>query len=102
MSEGKVIQIEPYEIVSVKTVSYIDISIQSISLFKSADIMVKLFDANRTLLDIRFLKLDGDAYLHWPESDEYIINWVTSHLGFSMISHNDEPTPVVEQIPIQL
>ena len=96
MSEGKVIQIVPYPIFSVKTVSYIEISIQSISLFKSADIMVKMFDINRNLVDIKFLKLEGDAYLQWPESDEYIINWVNSNLGFSMINYNEpEPSPVL-------
>ena len=79
-------QIVPQEQITTKVVSSFDIQSIDLILFNSARIRVALLDENANLLDINFLTMEGEDYANWGSDDNYIINYVATKLGFTIIN----------------
>jgi hypothetical protein len=77
------VQIEPTQITQVKNVTSFTVIVANLQLFKSVTILVRLFDENNKFVDSKSLTLDGTDYTNWNNDDNYIINYVASHYGFT-------------------
>lgn len=76
------IKIQPYEQITRKVFSEIDISVDKIKLNTSATIHVNIFDDKGNYADFKTLPLVGDDYAQWATDDSYIIDYVFNQLGF--------------------
>lgn len=83
--------ISPCNIVTTKTITSFKIDRIEISLFKSAIITVILLDSAGSLLDVKFINMNGEDYAKWNEDDSYVIDFIKQSLGFSSV-------PVVETV----
>lgn len=77
-------EINPTTITETKNlaVSFFEVRVMSLELFKSVSIMVTLKDADGNFVGIRNYTLEGADYLGWNNDDAYLINWVAAKLGF--------------------
>jgi hypothetical protein len=65
---------------------------QNISLFVDASFLVVLYDVNNIEVGRKIINLTNEEYLEWKNDDNYIINLITTRLGFTL-------APVVEENP---
>jgi hypothetical protein len=81
--------IQPFEQITTKTITSFRVSIDTIILFTSANIVVDFYDNNNILIDRKRLTISGDDYTNWGNSDEYIINYVANYYNFIIISNTN-------------
>jgi hypothetical protein len=69
-------------ITEIKSVTYTSFTVDLFSMVfnSSATFMVKLYDSNNILLDIRRLTMDGSDYEIWQGDDDYVYFWVNKTL----------------------
>jgi hypothetical protein len=79
-------QIVPYDQITTKQISGFDIQNVDLILFNSARICVRLLDENGNMLDLTFVTMEGEDYTNWGSDDSYIINYVATKLGFTIIN----------------
>jgi hypothetical protein len=79
-------QIVPQEQITTKVVSSFDVQNIELVLFNSARIRVAILDENGNMLDLTFLTMEGEDYTNWGSDDNYIINYVATKLGFTIIN----------------
>jgi hypothetical protein len=61
-----------------KTITGFTVGIRNVVLNQSADLEISLFGEGETLLDMKFIKLEGTAYDAWGASDNYILEFVAT------------------------
>uniref|UniRef100_A0A6C0HCN3 Uncharacterized protein n=1 Tax=viral metagenome TaxID=1070528 RepID=A0A6C0HCN3_9ZZZZ len=81
--------IQPFEQITTKTITSFRVSIDTIILFTSANIVVDFYDNNNILIDRKRLTISGDDYTNWGNSDEYIINYVANYYNFIIIPNTN-------------
>jgi hypothetical protein len=79
-------QIVPYDQITTKVISGFDIQNIELVLFNSARIFVRLLDENGNMMDLKFITMEGEDYANWGSDDNYIINFVATKLGFTIIN----------------
>jgi hypothetical protein len=60
-------------------VEKIKIEISNLILFESCLFRVILFDVENNIIDIKFITLEGEEYLHW-NNDDYITDYIKNKL----------------------
>jgi hypothetical protein len=65
-----------YTLTKSTVIKYLKIEISQLLLFESCSFNVSLYDENKNIIEMRFLKIEGDEYKLWNADDEYIINLV--------------------------
>lgn len=66
-------------------------TVTNIQLFTSANISVNLYNADPQLIKTVDLPLVGTDYDNWANNDQYIIDYVTTKLGFVVAPNPPEP-----------
>ncbi len=84
------INIEPYTITNIKTVSSVKIRIENVQLFKSAVIIIDFYDSNGRMVDNKIIHLSGQEYLDWKD-DSYIYDYLCDKFGIKAILPSQEP-----------
>jgi hypothetical protein len=77
--------IVPVDKTTTKTITKFTLDISKMTLNESATFRVSLFDANNNYIDATNVTLEGQAYLDWGNDDTYIINYVATELGFTLV-----------------
>ena len=70
----------PY--VKTNTINNVVIRIVNIELFKSINVCASLYD-NKSLVDNKMFKIEGDEYNNWSNDDNYIVNLILNKLGMT-------------------
>ncbi len=89
--------ISPCDIVTTKTITSFKIDRIEITLFKSAIITVILLDSAGSLLDVKFINMNGEDYAKWNEDDSYVIDFIKQSLGFSSVPIVEPVSNIVEE-----
>ena len=79
-------QIVPCEQITTKVISGFNIQNIELVLFNSARIIVQLLDENSNMMDIKFITMEGADYTSWGSDDNYILIFVATKLGFTIIN----------------
>jgi len=82
--------VEPVEFVTRHTITDIEIMISHIILFKSVQVLVKLYDEDK-IIDTRILEFEGDDYKRWLVDDD-LVNLTLERLGLTAV------VPIPEQV----
>jgi hypothetical protein len=78
------INVQASTVTSVKTITSFSVRVQPLELFKSVSIIAILFDSDGSVVDTKFMTLEGDDYLGWNNDDQYIINYVANKLNLTV------------------
>ena len=62
------------------TICKASITIQSYIMFKSATLMVSLYDTDDNYISVKVYTLEGTDFSNWGTDDTYVINWVKNKL----------------------
>lgn len=81
------VYIQPSTQVVTNIITSFVVTVTNIQLFKSANLIVDLYNADPRLINTVNLALAGDDYTNWANNDEYIINYVATKLGFVVVSN---------------
>ena len=84
------VPIQEYIQTTTRSFQYMSVQEQNIVLYQSVDILVKLFDANQALCDVKVLSLNGDDYQNWGANDNYILNISCTKLGITLQPTDNE------------
>ena len=99
-----IVDIVPFEQIKKTIATKIDIRVTDIELFKSATMHVVLYDSNMNLIEVLYIKIDGDDYQKWQGDDSYVIQYVAKKIGsdINRIKPIEAPleTPV-EEVPVE-
>ncbi len=76
--------IQPYAMVTTKTIKSFSIRVVSLELFTSVTVVVSLFEESGAIVENRTIRVEGDEYLAWNNDDAYLVNLVASKLGFTL------------------
>ena len=85
------VPIEPSVVTEVKTITNFKLSTQDLQLFTSVTFRCELLNDNGSLIDLKYVVIDGDDYKNWNNDDQYIINKVAEKLGF--VIKPSDPAP---------
>jgi hypothetical protein len=77
--------IQPFEQITTNTLTSFRVSIDNITLFTSANIVVDFYNSSNNLIERKRLTVSGDDYTNWGSSDEYIINYVANYYNLTII-----------------
>ena len=77
------INIQPKENIIVQELTSILINIETVNLFKSANIQVAYFDVNGNYIKMENLIMDGDDYKNLNNDDQYVYSYVYSKLNIT-------------------
>ena len=80
------VNIVPQDIVTTKTVSFVELIDIRIKLYENVQLNVLLKNSSGNLVDVKHLTLTGDDYKNWGNDDNYIISKVLEKLGFTKSS----------------
>lgn len=56
-------------------------------LHKSARFRVIMMDDNNKMTETIYVTLSGEDYLNWGNDDQYVINFIASQLGLTILSN---------------
>jgi hypothetical protein len=97
-------QIQPYNIITTKTVTSFVIDRIELTLFKKALITIVIYDSAKIPVDVRSIELSGSDYEQWNNDDNYVVQYVCNKLGFLLPGSSvEKPTveePVVAEKPV--
>jgi hypothetical protein len=95
-------QVEPS--VYSQTIQYFSIQNTIIIPFTSATVSVSTFDQNKQYIYNRILTMTKEEYLNWNNNDIYLLNWICSKLGLTLINPvpnvSKEKISVIEDHPL--
>jgi hypothetical protein len=89
-------QIQPYNIITTKTVTSFVIDRIELTLFKKALITIVIYDSAKIPVDVRSIELAGSDYEQWNNDDNYVVQYVCNQLGFLLPGSSVEK-PAVEE-----
>jgi len=76
--------IVPFDQVTTTTIYSFQIESIDVQLFTSARVRVNLLDVDGNRINVSFVTLAGEDYTNWGNSDQYILNFVATTLGFTL------------------
>lgn len=77
--------IVPFDKTTTQTIVRFDLDIIELQLYASATFRVLCYDINDKLIDTKFVELEGNAYNNWGNDDEYVVQYVATVLGFTIV-----------------
>jgi hypothetical protein len=51
----------------------------------SVYLCISVYSENQNVIKNDYLLLDGQAYLDWGNDDDYLVQWVATQLGFTLV-----------------
>ena len=79
-------QIVPYDQITTIIIYSFNIENIDLDLFNSAKIRVSLLGEKGNAVDVKYVVMAGEDYTNWGNDDQYVINFVASTLGFTIIN----------------
>jgi pullulanase/glycogen debranching enzyme len=76
--------IENFNMVTTNIVSSFKVEVINFRIFSSVYLRVFLYDNSNKLINSLYLTLSGDDYKNWGNDDNYLINYVANHYGFTL------------------
>lgn len=96
----KNIPIQPYVVTEVKTITSFKINVEQLQLFKSITVRVELLNAEGSVIQLRYVVVDGDDYKNWSTDDNYLINKVAEKIGLTpLLTDSTSTTTEVTPLP---
>jgi hypothetical protein len=80
------LDIVPVDKTTTKTITRFTLDISQLTLGESATFRVSMFDVDDKYIDATYVSLEGQAYLDWGNDDTYVINYVATVLGFTLVA----------------
>jgi hypothetical protein len=77
--------IEPVDKTITQTIVRFSLDIIELILNTSATFRVLCYDVNNKLIETKFVSLEGTDYTNWGNDDEYVVQFVSSQLGFILV-----------------
>ena len=77
--------IVPTEKITTEIVVRFEMYIQDLVLNTSATFRVVSFDIENKPIDTVYVLLSGEDYTNWGNNDEYVIQFVATQLGFTLV-----------------
>ena len=87
-------KIEPFTQTTSVTTESFNVACRNVDLFNNASFTVDTFDSSNNMLNRQVLTMTNQQYLEWNNNDSYVIDWVATTLGFTLI------VPVVPTEPV--
>jgi hypothetical protein len=78
------INVQDSSYVKTNTINKVMIRIMNVDLFNSISVCASLFE-NKTLVDNKVFKIEGEEYSNWGTDDTYIVNLILSKLGMTQV-----------------
>lgn len=101
-------QIQPYDIVTTRTITSFVIDRIELTLFKRAVITIVMYDSANIPVDVRNIELSGSDYEQWNNDDNYVVQYVCNKLGMLLPTVEEpvvepvlEPVTVVEPVTVE-
>ena len=63
------------------TIKYIKIEVFQMILFDSCSFNIFLYDENKNIIEMKFIKLEDENYKLWANDDEFILNFIKKELN---------------------
>ena len=82
----------PFGLVSVveqpktSVIRYADLCCTDLKLHQQATFFVNLYDADRNVLDRKYITISGDDYESWGADDDYVTQLILGKLGLTVDS----------------
>ena len=97
------VSVVPTQFATPQYVHRFSYSVSSFDLFSQITFVVFLYDANNTLLSTSNVTLSGECYKLWGDDDNYILNYISSKLGLTLIPHVTAPVVPAEEsiVPVE-
>jgi len=76
------VNVQDSSYVKTNTINNIIIRIMNVDLFNSITICASLFE-NKSLVDNKVYKIEGEEYSNWGNDDTYIVNLILTKLGMT-------------------
>lgn len=77
--------IQPKDCTETKVATSFRVEIQELTLFKSVNIRVELYNESQHLIALKYIQLEGDDYMNWNNDDSYIIQKVAEKLELVIV-----------------
>lgn len=77
------INVQEKQITTIQKITKVEIMEGKIELDNSASFPVRMMDDNNQLVDIQFVRLEGDDYTNWGNDDQYVVNLILTKLGLT-------------------
>jgi hypothetical protein len=89
--------IQPFVFTTSRTITSFSVFCQDVSLFTSATFRVDSYDENKNIVDRQYLTMSNEQYLAWNNDDSYVINFVATTIGYTIISSSSSTDVSVTQ-----
>ena len=77
--------IVPAETTITNTVVRFEVFINDLVLNTSASFKVWLYDVQGKLFEVKLITMIGEDYTNWGNDDQYVLQFVASQLGFTLL-----------------
>jgi hypothetical protein len=82
--DGKIVQIQPLEVVTVKHKHSFSVTIMHVVMFESVSLSIAFYDENNACIDRENITLTGADYSNWGTDDNYLVNYVAAKYGMQV------------------
>jgi hypothetical protein len=76
------VNVQDSSYVKTNTINNVKIRIMNVDLFNSITVCASLFE-NKSLVDNKVYKIEGEEYSNWGNDDTYIVNLILTKLGMT-------------------
>jgi len=85
------ISVDPKDFVTVNVANSVEMRITNLQIGVSVDVTCLVKDQNGNIFKVENVRLSGDEYNNWGNSDVYLVTTVLSKMG---LTSNPNPPPV--------
>jgi hypothetical protein len=78
------VNVQDSSYVKTNTINKVMIRIMNVDLFNSISVCASLFE-NKTLVDNKVFKIEGEEYSNWGTDDTYIVDLILTKLGMTQV-----------------
>ena len=75
----------PSETTTTNTIVRFDVFISDLVLNTSANFRVWLYDIQDKLIEVKVIVMEGQDYHNWGNDDQYVLQFVATQLGFTLV-----------------
>ena len=85
------VTVEPKEFVTINVSNSVEMIINNLQIGKSVDVTCLIKDTNGNIFKVENVKIEGEDYNNWVDSDVYLVTTVLSKL---QLTPNPNPPPL--------
>lgn len=86
------VTVDPKEFVTINISSSVEMIVNNLQIGKSVDVTCLVKDENGNIFKVENIKIEGEEYNNWVDSDVYLVTLVLSKLG---LTPNPNPPPLL-------